>query len=129
MPSTADVMADSAKEAMKLTRKYFVVELNYTEESLEELERVIDDYRVALPDGDRPETVLLMARVWGAYLGEVIRRRVGGEWIEADETPGEAAALQVGERTVQPILHVRRRLEEGKSHNVWEFYQSLGIGR
>jgi hypothetical protein len=125
MPTLAESMADSAREAMKLTRKYFVVELNYSEESLEELERVIDDYRIAMPDGDSSETVTLLARVWGAYLGEVLRRRLDGEWIEASEEPDETAAIRVGERTIQPILHLRRRLEAGNEHDVWRFYQSL----
>jgi hypothetical protein len=125
MPTVAEIMAASAKEAMKLTRKYLVVELNYSEQSLEELERVIDDYRIAIPDGDHPETLLRLARVWGAYLGEVIRRQLGGAWIEADEVPGEAAAMQLGERTIQPLAQARSRLDAGKQHNLWEFYQSL----
>ncbi|MEQ8788112.1 MAG: hypothetical protein RIC55_17520 [Pirellulaceae bacterium] len=129
MPTVAQQMADNAKQAMKLTRKYFVVELNYSEESLEELERVIDDFRIDMPDGDKPETVDLLMRLWGGYLGEVIRRHLDGAWINADEEAedavDESAAMTLGGRELQPLAHMRRRLEEGAEHNVWEYYRSL----
>jgi hypothetical protein len=129
MPTVAEQMAASAKEAKKLTRNYLVVELNYTEQSLEDLERVIDDYRIAVPEGESPETLARLVRLWGAYLGEVIRKRLGGEWIEAEEA-GESAALTLGERTIEPLAQVRRRLEGGKAHDLWQFYNQLtSLGR
>lgn len=126
MSTIAQQMSESAKEAMKLTRKHFVVELNYSEESLQELDEVVDDFRLHMPDGERPETLALLVRTWGAYLGEVIRRQLGGAWVETEAEADESAAMQVGGQTIEPLTQVRLRLERGKQHDLCEFYRALG---
>jgi len=68
-----------------------------------------------------------MCKLWGGYLGEVVRRRWGGEW--AIETyPGEDFAtltLNVHGSKLFPSIKVYRRLTEGAVDNIWDFYQAI----
>lgn len=121
----AEQMAASAKEAMKLTRKYFVVELDYTPESLTNLDDVIDDYRFAMPNGETPDAVALLVRTWGAYVGEVVRKKLGGRWNEYGEASDESVTMTVGGRSIHPLAHVRRRIESGIEYNLFSYFESL----
>jgi hypothetical protein len=68
-----------------------------------------------------------ICKMWGSYLGEVVRRRFGGEW--AIETyPGKQFAtltLSVGGNKLFPTMKVHRRLTQGQDDNVWSFYKMV----
>jgi hypothetical protein len=66
-------------------------------------------------------------RVWGAYLGEVVRRRFGGEW-QMSQYPGGALAvptLEVRGSNLYPMMKVYRRLTMGSQENLTEFYAMI----
>jgi hypothetical protein len=121
MPPREEEMKANALEAMKLTRKHFVSELDFSESSVEELETLFDQVRFAWPGGNSPETIEQLTQLWGAYLGEVIRRHCGGQWIERE---GGAVALQGEKTTLYPHDKVRKRLLNGPKENIWEYYQA-----
>lgn len=57
---------------------------------------------------DFPELALIL----GAYLGEVIRRRFGGNWHD----PGQGARLRVGDEDLNPCGLAFFRLTEGRDN-------------
>lgn len=98
------------------------MELDFTPESVRQLEVHCDDVEFALPGGMSEENIERLCRIWGSYLGEVVRRRRGGSWMrDANHQP----ALQLDKETLYPHQHVRRRLLEGKQHNLWTYLQNV----
>ncbi len=95
MPPPQDIgdigqmMRAYAEEAVRTARRHNV-SLDYSEQSLEQVERLLaelyDELQNAPPaslsSSSQPaeQRVDEMSRTWGGYLGEVVRRRFGGEW-------------------------------------------------
>jgi hypothetical protein len=121
----AKQMASDAADAIKLTDTDFCEALDFTEESVATVEHLVDDIHYALPKGKTPENVDLLCRLWGAYLGEVFRKNVGGEWTIWKGQSGEAIALKCGRVTIFPHDKVRKRLTAGVEHNLKDYYQAF----
>jgi hypothetical protein len=66
-------------------------------------------------------------RLWGAYLGEVVRRRFGGEWQMSQYPFGAVAVptLEVKGSNLYPMMKVFRRLTIGPQENLTEFYAMI----
>ena len=90
-------------------------------DSVNQLDPLCDDVQFALRDGMSDENIELLTRIWGAYLGEVIRRSAGGEWGET----ADAVTLTCGALTLTPHAQIRRRLLEGKQHDLCKFTESI----
>ncbi len=60
--------------------------------------------------------------MWGAYLGEVIRRRYGGQWSTSAD-----GILQVdlSGTSPQPIVKVRKRIVDGASDNIRVYFFAI----
>jgi len=123
MSSIAEEMSAAAVEAMKLTRKYFVVELDFSAASLKTLDALFDDVEFTMPGGKSDDNVDLLTRVWGSYLGEVIRRNLGGDWIDG-HSDGQNA-LQIQDEKIAPHCIVRGRLDSSAKASVFKTYEDL----
>ena len=123
MTSVAETMSAHAAEAMKLTRKHFVVELDFSETSVQQMEHVMADVEFAYPGGKSSENVEMFARLWGAYLGETIRRNCGGEWLAAEDDA--APVLKMNDTIVSPHDVVRRCLTDGSPAELSRFYEQV----
>jgi hypothetical protein len=121
----AEDMADSARSAVEFTKTQFHTNLDYGIASLTQLEQLFDRIPYTMPNPDSKETTGLLTRLWGSYLGEVIRRQHGGEWLLWNDEHGKAIALQVGEALVFPFNKVKKRLERGPGQSIWDYYQHL----
>lgn len=121
----AEDMEANAKNAVEIARTRFQAVLDYGTDSVQVLESLFDRVEYAMADPESRETLGLLTRLWGSYLGEVIRRRYGGEWIIWSDKHGKTMALQVGDATVFPHNKVKKRLERGSDHNIWNYYQSV----
>ena len=69
------MMRDFAEQAVRLGRE-FKVNLDYSERSLEEVERLLARFREEISEADANK-IEEMSKIWGGYLGEVVRRRFG----------------------------------------------------
>ena len=107
----AGVMAACAAEAVGLARERFAVDLDYSIASVKHLDRILDRLHRQIPRGLNrlirkapPEDVVRSSgQVWGAYLGEVIRKQWGGAWSVAEDGPFVGLyALTVGGRQLSP---------------------------
>lgn len=63
--------------------------------------------------------------MYGGYLGEVIRRARGGEWvIDTEVAPGQQVlSLRKGDNRMFPANKVQKRLLNGSEDNVWFYFQ------
>src|SRR4051812_27722227 len=74
----APMMQDLAEQAARLGRE-FKINLDYSEGSLEEVERLLARFHDEISSSGAGK-LDEMSKIWGGYLGEVVRRRFGGEW-------------------------------------------------
>ncbi|MHB1744462.1 MAG: hypothetical protein ACYCRE_06780 [Acidobacteriaceae bacterium] len=124
--SIAEMMQSCAARAVETARDRFGFELDYSEESIESLETILAGVSNSLNllENDQVEE---QVKLWGGYLGEVVRRYWHGGW-DLVQYPGGAAAvptLLVSGSQLYPLLKVYRRLTMGEGENVWKFYQQI----
>jgi hypothetical protein len=66
-------------------------------------------------------------RLWGGYLGEVLRRRYAGSW-EMTQYPGGVAAVpavEVRGSRLFPLMKVYRRLTMGEAESIAAFFDMV----
>ncbi|MBI1358225.1 MAG: hypothetical protein GC160_28150 [Acidobacteria bacterium] len=133
-PDPAAAMAACAEEAVATARSRFDVELDYSLESVKALDRLMDRQHRQIPQGlsrlirkgPTDETLRIYSQLWGAYLGEVIRRLWGGEWSRPDD--GIFAGLYVltvRDNQLAPAAKAHKRLTNGAEDNVWSYLAVL----
>lgn len=115
-------MESYAHAAAELARNEFGQKLDFTSDSIDGLDEIL--VRV----GESPELdVEFEVRLWGSYLGEVLRRRYAGSW-EMTQYPGGIAAVPAvdlrGSRLF-PLMKVYRRLTEGEEEDLRAFYSMV----
>jgi hypothetical protein len=118
-PDLEAMMAGYAKAAADLAKGAFHQKLDFSAESIDGL----DDILVLV--GESPEMDLdFEARLWGSYLGEVLRRRYAGTW-EMTQYPGGATAVpavEVRGSRLFPLMKVYRRLTIGSEEDLRAFF-------
>lgn len=134
----ASVMQVYAQEAVDVAREQFQMTLDFSENSLEKVEEILAYLHNSLPkgifgklSGRRPsqDEIWQMAKVWGGYVGEVIRWHWGGEWItETAAHPGTVITLRVFGTDIFPPAKVYKRLVNGPEDNIWHYYRVLKRG-
>jgi hypothetical protein len=116
-----------SQAAVELARE-FKTALDYTENSVMEVEVILSQFVNDLASGKPPANDMdEMCKLWGSYLGEVVRRRFGGEW-GIETYPGKEFAtltLNVGGNKLFPSMKIHRRLTVGENDNVWTFYKMV----
>lgn len=115
-------MENYAQAAADFARREFQQKLDFTSESIDAL----DDILVLV--GESPELDLdFETRLWGSYLGEVLRRRYAGSW-ELTPYPGGAVsvpAVDVRGSRLFPLIKVYRRLTTGEEEDLRAFYSMV----
>ena len=123
------MMEAYAQEAVRVADADHGMALDYTPESIVRLETVLAA-RSPVPESDQEEAT----RLWGAYYGEVFRRRYPADWIMATypgqlnsgradaETEVAMPALDIRGSQVYPLLKVFRRLTIGPTEDLAGFY-------
>lgn len=116
------MMHASADKAVRIAAADHGMTLDYSPESIARLETVLAARAPVLDTALEDET-----RVWGAYFGEVFRRRYPGEWIMAVYPGRDVAmpALNIGGSHVYPLLKVFRRLTIGPAEDLAGFYAKV----
>jgi hypothetical protein len=118
-PDLGAMMEGYAQGAVELARTDFRQDLDFSADSVDTL----DDILVVV--GESPERDLdFEVRLWGSYLGEVLRRRYQGGW-EMTQYPGGTAAVpavDVRGSRLFPLMKVYRRLTVGEEEDLRSFY-------
>ncbi len=113
------MMEAYARAAAERGRKEFQQKLDFTSDSIDGLDEIL------VQVGESPELDLeFEVRLWGSYLGEVLRRRYAGQW-EMTVYPGGVAsvpAIDVRGSRLFPLVKVYRRLTMGEEEDLRSFY-------
>ena len=121
-PDLGSMMEGYARAAAEMGRSEFQQKLDFTSESIDALDEIL--VRV----GESPELELeFEVRLWGSYLGEVLRRRYAGSW-EMTQYPGGAVAvpsIDVRGSRLFPLMKVYRRLTEGEEEDLRTFFSMV----
>jgi hypothetical protein len=115
----SSMMDGYARAAADQGRDNFQQKLDFSEESIDNLDEIL--VRVS----ESPELDLdFEVRLWGSYLGEVLRRRYNGSW-EMTQYPGGAVAvpaIDVRGSRLFPLIKVYRRLTKGEEEDLGSFF-------
>ena len=123
------MMRAHAEDAVRIAAADHGMALDYSPESIALLETVLAA-RGPVPDAELEAAT----RLWGAYFGEIFRRRYPAEWIMAvyptlqnagQRDPGTDVAipaLDIRGSHVYPLLKVFRRLTIGPSEDLAGFH-------
>jgi len=118
-PDLASMMEGYAQGAVETAKKDYRKALDFSAESVD----VLDEILVMV--GESPDhDVDYEVRLWGAYLGEIIRQRYAGGW-EMTQYPGGTTAVpavDVRGSRLFPLMKVFRRLTMGEEEDLRSFY-------
>ncbi len=132
--SVEDMMKAYSEDAIELARK-LGHELDCSEDSLKKVETILEMYNKEIPKGfikrllkkcPTQQEIIQMSKVWGGYIGEVIRNKFGGQWTFEDLF-GEKniAVLSVGETQLFPVAKAYKRIVNGKEDDIYFYYKVL----
>jgi hypothetical protein len=111
--------------AVKTAKMAWEESLDFSDDSLDAMERILSKTHAATKKGpgEAPteEEVTDASKMWGVYVGEVIRRFYGGQWSAVEG----ATQLKLSGHTTYPIDKVRKRIVDGPSDNVRFYFASI----
>jgi hypothetical protein len=117
-----------ALEAVELSTSQFRLTLDFTEESIASLEQALrqvhESFAQRRPQEDR---IWTLAKAFGSYLGEVLRRAHGGEWglVTSRESTFPGMRCDAKDLTFSPWIRAHERILRGHGDDIWHFYRSL----
>jgi hypothetical protein len=118
-PDLGAMMEGYARAAAQRAHIEYTQKLDFSSDSIETLDEIVTVV------GETPELDLeFEVRLWGSYLGEVVRRRYAGAW-EMTQYPGEIAAVpavEVRGSRLFPLTKLFRRLTQGDEEDLSSFY-------
>jgi hypothetical protein len=126
-PQVAEVAEASSLDAVDLAARSFGITLNWSDESVRQVEEMLGRLHDEMAQAQPPEEAIwTFAKAFGSYVGEVLRRHHGGEWgmvrMGEESFPG---VQQPGGRLCWPWGRAYKRIVEGPESNMWHYYQLL----
>jgi hypothetical protein len=134
MPDISEQIQAYADGAVKVAAKTYHVKLDFSEESLKTTEKIFDSlhreatrnffvklFKRSLTERQISSAALML----GIYIGEVIRRIHGGEWIEEESMGAREFTLKIGPVHLHPISKAYKRIIHGSEDDIWFFYQVI----
>jgi hypothetical protein len=118
-PDLGAMMGGYADGAVETAKKEYRHTLDFSAESITDLDEIL------VLAGEDPNIDLdFESRLWGSYLGEVLRRRYAGSWEMTQYPGGQAAvpAVEVRGSRLFPLMKVYRRLTNGEEDDLRSFY-------
>ena len=121
-PDLDTMMAAYAASAVETAREDYRQRLDYNSESMVAFEAVLSELAEK-----RELDYDYEVKLWGAYLGEVLRRRYAGSW-EMTQYPGGVAAVptvEVRGSRLFPLMKVYRRITMGDAESIAAFFDMV----
>jgi hypothetical protein len=116
------MMDGYARAATEVARREFKQRLDFSPESIDGLDEIL------VLVGESPELdVDFESRLWGSYLGELLRVRYAGSW-EMTQYPGGVVAVpavDVRGSRLFPLMKVYRRLTVGEEEDLGAFFSMV----
>lgn len=122
---TAAEMQRQAEGCVEGVRRFWGVTLDFDPQSLTAVDRLIQTGFDRQADD---ETITTAVQAFGAYVGEVVRRSLGGVWHD-EEMKGQPVLLDVGRDSVrvEPFRIVSRRFKRtsDKGYALPDWYEQI----
>ncbi len=121
-PSLGAMMEGYAQAAVEVAKNGYRQTLDFSADSINALDEIV----VLLSES--PDIDLdFESRLWGSYLGEVLRRRYAGSWEMTQYPGGQLAvpAVDVRGSRLFPLMKVYRRLTIGEEEDLFTFYNMV----
>ena len=87
----SQLMRESADDAVKTSREEFAIELDFSAESISLVDAIISKFLDTFNDQAlEDKAAFTICNIYGAYIGEVFRKLVGGKWqynLQDEEAP------------------------------------------
>lgn len=84
----ANLMLDSAQNAVTTTLEEFKLHLDFSEESINLVDDVILAWLGRYKDQALEENaVFTICNIYGAYVGEIFKEKIGGDWTYDESNP------------------------------------------
>lgn len=116
-----EAMAAYADKAVTAAAEMADIQLDYSNGSVSLLDELLQEFHEQGAGGDLAERLSIL---FGSYLGETLRRDLGGEWLIPSEGPFEGmACLKVGEDLCSPPYRVYKRLQNGEEDDLVSWYK------
>ena len=118
-PDLGSMMQGYANAAVDVAESEFRRKLDYSPDSVNALDEIL----VLLSES--PDVDLdFESRLWGSYLGELLRTRYAGTWEMTQYPGGQVAvpAIDVRGSRLFPLMKVYRRLTIGEEEDLPGFY-------
>jgi hypothetical protein len=121
-PNLAAMMEGYAQAAVETAKTEFRQTLDYSTDSINTLDEII-----VLLSESLDIDLDFESRLWGSYLGEVIRTRYAGIWEMTQYPGGQVAvpAVEVRGSRLFPLMKVYRRLTNGEEEDLHTFYNMV----
>lgn len=105
-----------AAEAVTRAKEEYRVQLTYDRSGVKDLEsRILGDLHANHVIESTPvETLAAESRMWGAYLGEVLRRIRAGHWRKQSRRSDRPMPFDFGPGEVFPCDWILRRIKHGE---------------
>jgi hypothetical protein len=118
-PDLGSMMDGYARAAAELSQASLRRALDFSAGSIDDLDEILVLVSES-PDLDLDFEV----RLWGAYLGEVLRRRYNGSWQMTPYPGGSVAvpSIEVRGSHLFPLIKVYRRLTMGEEEDLSSFF-------
>jgi hypothetical protein len=130
-PASPENARDHAQIAVALAREEYDAELDYSPESLDVADSLVDSLREEGVDGEGAAETLF---VLGCYLGEVMVRRLGGAWVPTARSslhgvsPWPMVVALPDGSAWDAIGKTYKRLELGDSEYLPAFFETAAGG-
>jgi len=129
-PKVEEIAAAYTLDAIDLARDNFGITLDGTEESIKDVEKILDIMHKQMPEASpTQERIITVAKAFGSYVGEVYRKHHSAEWGISGAFGGEGEAVGLHDTkknsTFWPWARVYHRLINGSEDNVWVYYIAL----
>lgn len=110
---------DLAEYAVEMSKAVWSCELDYSLDSLEKVNYIIDEIRGY--ENVAKNRINFSLVTLGCYVGEVMTRTSNGTWSDETNTHGLPVNLKIGNMKTDPIYQVFRRYREGKDHDIHHY--------
>lgn len=131
MNEIEQIMKAYANDAVSLAKESGL-SLDYSEKSLEDIDAVLNSFVggaekiVEQYDKDLEERLWLISKIFGAYVGEVVIKSIGGEWnSEKNENGSVRIILECLQIKCFPLEKIYKRLTEDPFSNVSGYCRAI----
>ncbi|HYH02110.1 MAG TPA: hypothetical protein VEC37_03340 [Bacillota bacterium] len=118
---------EGAMKAVEQAQKVFGIDLDLSEQSLQEVEFIMEELHNTVKRLDPTEKWIdQVVRFYAGYIGHIIQTHWQGEWRSELEYPiKKGPALKIRGKDFFLLNQVRQRLMRGQEYNIVEYYQGL----